>query len=90
VRWIAGYSESGGKTYLNKERFEELLVWLYLPELLEIGDERTGVEKAVSAIEAGIAADFAAMRGAGYDLNRYLAAWDVEEPAGVSSSRTIS
>ncbi len=79
VRWIAGYSESGGKTYLNKERFEELLVWLQLPELLEIGAVQEDVAKAVSAIDAGLAEDFEAMRDAGYDLNRYLAGWDVEE-----------
>jgi hypothetical protein len=75
VRWIAGYSESGGKTYLNKERFEELLVWLHLPELLEIG----AGQAEVAAIDAGLVEDFEAMRDAGYDLNRYLAGWVVEE-----------
>ena len=34
VRWLAGVSEAFGKSYVNKEQFEELLWWLQLPAMI--------------------------------------------------------
>jgi glycosidase len=33
VRWLAGFNESGGKVYFNKESIEQLFWWMSLPTL---------------------------------------------------------
>ena len=37
VRWLAGVSEFEGRSFFNKEAFEELLLWLELPDVLRKG-----------------------------------------------------
>jgi hypothetical protein len=79
VRWLAGVNVSDGKTWFNKEQFEELLTWLQLPSLIEIaaaapleqGSVIEGVEEVVA--DARQAADLA-----GYNLEKYLAGADTE------------
>ena len=39
VRWLTGVHESGGRTYLNQEAYEELLWWLQLPALCRLAAE---------------------------------------------------
>ncbi|MBW4038438.1 MAG: alpha-amylase [Acidobacteria bacterium] len=36
VRWLAGVNLASGVEYINQERFEELLCWLMLPEMINI------------------------------------------------------
>jgi glycosidase len=78
VRWLAGVNDSDGKTYFNKEQFEELAGWMQLPEL--IGPKPTSELVAAACKRA---------QEAGYELGRYLelarlsgeAMCDEEEPA---------
>ena len=37
VRWLVGVNRARGKEYINQERFEEILFWMQLPQLLECG-----------------------------------------------------
>jgi hypothetical protein len=74
VRWLTGVHESGGFTYFNKERFEELLGWLQVPALMEIAQEETGGAGALREVEGGVMAACERAREAGYQLQRYLKA----------------
>jgi hypothetical protein len=73
VRWLAGVNESSGKTYVNKEQFEELVSWLQLPALLEIADHDLSQTNSLREIEATVSRACQAIRQAGYDLDKYLA-----------------
>ena len=59
VRWLAGVNESEGKTYFNKEQFEELWGWLQVP----------GLTSGDAVPEAG-ACELAAE--AGYEVTKFL------------------
>jgi hypothetical protein len=37
ARWLLSVNESGGEWYFNKELHEQMLWWLHLPDLLELG-----------------------------------------------------
>ncbi len=50
VRWLASIERSNGKTYFNKELFEELLSWLQLPALLEIAQQDSSESRAVTEV----------------------------------------
>ncbi len=55
VRWLASVNESDGKTYLNKEAFEEVLTVLQIPALLDLPQPPATLAKAsttVSGLEA--------------------------------------
>jgi hypothetical protein len=39
VRWLTGVHEAGGRDYLVKEPFEELIWWLQLPSLLRLASK---------------------------------------------------
>ncbi len=53
VRWLSGFNESGGKTYFNKEQFEELIIWLSLPHLLGAPSKVHTEALAKAASDAG-------------------------------------
>ncbi len=78
VRWLAGLNESGGKTWVNKESFEELLCWLQVPALLGIaghldGDDSYETPAAeLAAIEGTLRAECLRMAEADYSLRKYL------------------
>ncbi|WP_213806261.1 alpha-amylase family glycosyl hydrolase [Granulicella sp. dw_53] len=80
VRWLTGVNVSGDRTYLNKESFEELLVWLQLPALLEIASDDSDRAELVRAMEILMAAECAAVQAAGYDLDIYLNGWNTPKP----------
>jgi hypothetical protein len=73
VAWLAGISESLGKTYVNKECFEELLWWLELPELIEKAEQEALTAKAFAEIEQRITTACAAAQEAGYELKNLVA-----------------
>ena len=80
VRWLAGVNESDGKTYFNKERFEELLTWLQLPVLIRIArisPEQTEAAQlaAITAVEHSVAEAKAAAMAAGFELDSFLASF---------------
>ncbi|HEX3436274.1 MAG TPA: alpha-amylase family glycosyl hydrolase, partial [Pseudacidobacterium sp.] len=72
IRWLTGINESSGKTYFNKEQFEELLCWFQLPALVEIAGQDSDESKSIRKLEAAISHVLRAAEEAGYDLNLYL------------------
>ena len=72
VRWLAGINESNGKTYFNKELFEELLSWLQLPALLEIAQQNSGESRSINEVEAVVSKTCRAAEVAGYNVETYL------------------
>ncbi len=72
IRWIASVNESKGKTYFNKELFEELLSWVQLPALLEIARQNSGESEAIDELEAAITRACHAADDAAYNLDAYL------------------
>jgi hypothetical protein len=93
IRWLAGVNQSSGVTYFNKERFEELLAWLQLPNLLTIVQQPPAQQPAaLAALRASIASANAAAQNAAYNLDMYLASTPPtpEKPAAKpkSSPRT--
>jgi hypothetical protein len=72
IRWLTGVNESGGKTYVNKEQFEEMLSWMQLPALLEAAQQTSNRLQSLKEIEAVVTAACQAMTEAGYDLNKLL------------------
>jgi glycosidase len=79
VRWLAGAHESGGVTYVNKERFEELSDWLQLPALLEIAEHDEGSLEAILEMEAAVEYAQEAALHAGYKLDAYLDSYRAKE-----------
>ena len=78
VRWLAGLNESEGATYVNKESFEELLVWLQIPALLGLAGHLGGEDALASpaaelaSLEGALRAECQRMADAGYNLRKYL------------------
>ncbi|MEO6912292.1 MAG: alpha-amylase, partial [Edaphobacter sp.] len=72
VRWLTSVNESSGKTYFNKELFEELLSWLQLTALLEIAQQDSGESRSISEVEAVVSRACRAAEQAGYNLEAYL------------------
>jgi hypothetical protein len=67
VRWLAGVSEFGGRTFFNKELFEELASWLLLPDLTR----RIAAKSA--DFEDPLQEFFLAAQAAGYEVERFIA-----------------
>jgi alpha amylase-like protein len=72
VRWLAGVNESEGKTYLNKEQFEELLCWLQLPALLEVPKKDSDDLRSLREVETVVSTAAGQAKAAGYDLDAFL------------------
>jgi hypothetical protein len=72
VRWLAGVNESNGKTWFNRELFEELLTWVQLPTLMEIAQQPAGESKAIADLEEAISRASHAATQSGYNLDTYL------------------
>jgi Alpha amylase, catalytic domain len=72
VRWLTGVNQSNGKTYFNKELFEELLSWLQLPALLTISQNGSDEVRSLKDIEAVLSAGCRSADVAGYDVDAYL------------------
>ena len=89
VRWLAGVNTTDTATYVNKGSFEELLVWLQLPDLLGIagrlgGDDASENPAAhLAELEGALRAECDRMRDAGYNLHTYLETDMENEPKAV-------
>jgi hypothetical protein len=83
VRWLTSVNESNGKTYFNKELFEELLSWLQLPALLEIAQQNTGESRSISEVEAVVSKACRAAEVAGYNVEAYLSLLKDDHDKGV-------
>ena len=74
ARWLAGVNQASGKTYVNKEQFEELLSWLQLPALLEISQSDSGESRSIGELEATVSRACQRAEDVGYNLEEYLGA----------------
>jgi hypothetical protein len=72
VRWLAGVNKASGIEYINLERFEELLCWFELPELLEIAASDPLMLEDASRIAREITNLTALLQGAGYEYRTFL------------------
>jgi len=63
IRWLAGVNESEGKTWFNKEAFEELMLWLQVPALVT----------TASKVDPALTEVFRAAKTAGYNVEKFLA-----------------
>jgi hypothetical protein len=77
ARWLASVNEAEGKTYFNKEAFEELAAWMQTPSLLE------GTLSAVKGA-AELKALSTEAREAGYELGKFLKE-EIAEQAAVET-----
>ncbi len=95
VRWLAGVNTIEGSTYVNKESFEELLVWLQLPEILGIAGHLGGDEAYESGpaelaeLEGALRAECQLMADAGYNLKTYLRQESELEPEEVEDEAIL-
>jgi hypothetical protein len=72
VRWLTGYNEAEGHAYVVRERYEELLWWLSLPDLIKLANVPVPTRAAASAISRKIEEEVAAMERAGYRVDVLL------------------
>jgi hypothetical protein len=72
VRWVTSVSEWNSKTYFNKERFEDLLIWLQLPALLTIGQQDFGDLRSIDQLESRVTKVGTAAEMSGYNLETFL------------------
>jgi glycosidase len=79
VRWLAGVNVSSGATYFNSEQFEELLTWMQVPALLEVAQHDPGQDSpAIAQIEDSVAETLLAAQASGYNLEAYLASFQLK------------
>jgi hypothetical protein len=71
IRWLAGVHEYLGKTYANKELFQEVAAWLQLPTLIEILQQRSDAS-GFKEVETTLKETYEAMQRSGYNLQTYL------------------
>ncbi len=72
VRWLAGVHDAGGHVYVVREFYEELLWWLNMPALLELGSQTPVNNEAAGRIEKAISDAMTAMEAAGYRVDEML------------------
>jgi glycosidase len=72
VRWLTGYNEAGGYSYVNREQYEELLWWLALPELLKVAGMAAPTRSSAAAIHRSNADAVVAVEKAGYRVDLLL------------------
>jgi hypothetical protein len=88
VRWLTGVNISSGKTYFNKEQFEEMLSWTQLPALIKIAQQDADPSYALSEVEAAISKVCLAAGTARYDLDTYLSVLSRDSVEKPTASKT--
>jgi hypothetical protein len=72
VRWLTGVHEGDGHEYVVRERYEELLWWMRMPELLRLAGETAPRRAAVEELSKAVDAALAAAESAGYRIDMLL------------------
>ena len=88
VRWLCGVHEAEGHFYLIRERYEELLWWLPMPELLRLAGEPAPSRAAVDALSRTVGAALASAAAAGYRVATLLGQDETREAKGDEPERT--
>ena len=68
VEWLTHLHASDGRIYFRKENYEQLIRWLMLPRLVEIGTAKRADTKAIRTLEVNIQSAMYAAAEAGYEL----------------------
>jgi hypothetical protein len=79
VRWLCGVHEAEGHTYLVREKYEELLWWLMLPELIRMGAAKTPERDRAAEMGRTLGEALATAEEAGYRIDVLLG---LDESAG--------
>jgi glycosidase len=94
VRWLTGFNEADGHTYVIREPYEELLWWLSLPSLLKLANMSVPTRDAASAIARGINEALEAVERAGYRIDALLQTKTPEPaapaPAGTAAVKPVA
>jgi hypothetical protein len=69
VRWLTGVHEAEGREYIIRERYEELLWWMRMPELLRVAGEAVPRRTAVEELSRAVNEALAAAEDAGYRVD---------------------
>jgi hypothetical protein len=72
VRWLTGVHEAEGHFYLVRERYEEMLWWLLMPQLLRLAGEPALDRAAIDRMGAIVDEALASAEAAGYRIDRLL------------------
>ena len=72
VRWLTGAHEAGGRSYLVREHYEEMLWWLLMPALLRLAGEPTLNRAAILRIGEIVEEALASAEAAGYRIDILL------------------
>ncbi len=72
VRWLTGFNEAEGHAYVVRERYEELLWWLSLPEILKLANVTVPTRSAATTISKKIAEALTAVEKAGYRVDALM------------------
>ena len=72
VRWLTGVHEAEGHAYLVRERYEEMLWWLLMPELLRLAGEPALDRAAIDRMGEIVDKALASAEAVGYRIDRLL------------------
>jgi len=68
VRWLTGAHEAEGRTYIVRERYEELLWWMLMPFLLSLAGKTVPTVATAAQLNAAVGKALAAAQAAGYQV----------------------
>jgi hypothetical protein len=72
VRWLTGVHEAEGHAYLVRERYEEMLWWLLMPQLLRLAGEPALDRAAIDRMGTIVDEALASAEAAGYRIDRLM------------------
>ena len=87
IRWLTGANEHEGKTYFNKEQFEELVCWLQLPALIRIVSSSKDQDKEIASLEESVSSICESASASKYSLDAFLSPLP-EPPAPSTEDKT--
>jgi hypothetical protein len=90
VRWLAGVNESDGIVYFNRERFEEMVCWLQLPELFRIAATVPVDLAGLQLLETTVAEVCLSAERSSYQLKQFLTAMSPDTLEGRTTSASKS
>ena len=69
ICWLTGAHQAEGRTYFNRERYEELLWWLLMPSLMHLAGESAPITADAAQLNAAINTALDAAEAAGYRVD---------------------
>ncbi len=85
VRWLIGVNHARGKEYINQERFEKILFWMQLPQILECGSPSNCAD-TFDAISHLTEQYMRSLRLANHEFEEFLRHTGVRDPAPLIST----